>query len=270
MCTLIVGNQILGPGTLVIAANRDEDPRRPSDPPAPLVGTPHVVGGRDRVAGGTWLAIRDRRAAIAMLNRRDSGAVRSGTMKEAGPDASAPRSRGLLALDVAATPSDPPADARALARAARDRAIAAVTASRYAPFSLAFLSPGTCWLLAHEPGVEREPIVIPYGWHVLTHADLDDPDEPRTAWLVQSLARFTPQSFDEAERGVIERLATHADAAHPAVCIHEGRMVTVSSSVVCLSRGEARYRHLEGRPCERALSDHSPLLSGPLPTSEDS
>jgi len=50
----------------------------------------------------------------------------------------------------------------------------------------------------------------------------------------------------------------------PRVCIHQGRMVTVSSFVVWLARDEARYHHLDGRPCERVLTDWSHLLDGPL------
>jgi hypothetical protein len=45
-------------------------------------------------------------------------------------------------------------------------------------------------------------------------------------------------------------------------------MVTVSSSVVSLSRDRARYLHAEGRPCEREYADHSGLLLGAAPREE--
>ena len=94
MCTLIVGVSVMGPRSLLVAANRDEDPRRPSDPPLVLGERPRVVGGRDARAGGTWLAVRDGNAVVAMLNRCWNG----------DPPAPDPRrrSRGLLAVDVAA------------------------------------------------------------------------------------------------------------------------------------------------------------------------
>src|SRR5262249_59823869 len=38
------------------AANRDEFRKRPTDDPAEIA--PGVFGGRDRQAGGTWLAVR--------------------------------------------------------------------------------------------------------------------------------------------------------------------------------------------------------------------
>jgi hypothetical protein len=242
VCTLILGVDVVAPHSLLLAANRDEDPARPSDPPAVLRDSPRVVGGRDRVAGGTWLAVVERRRVVAILNRRDPAA---------GPAPAPRRSRGLLALDVALNDLDPV-----------DSIAAEVRSVSYAPFSMVLGSPGHALLLTHEGG-NREPRVttIPPGWHVITHADLDDPDEPRTAWLLGELSGFAPDTRAEAERRAEELLAIHAGAA-PAVCIHEGRMVTVSSSRVWLSEDEAGYAHAEGRPCTTRYFDHSDLLVG--------
>src|SRR5262245_22378254 len=102
MCTMIVGRDVVAPGSVLVAANRDEDPTRPADPPAVLIEAPRVVGGRDRRAGGTWLAVREARAVVAILNRRD----RSGEPAPASPGR---RSRGLLAFDVAGVDQDEPA-----------------------------------------------------------------------------------------------------------------------------------------------------------------
>src|SRR3989442_6104928 len=93
MCTLILGRDVLGPGSLLVGANRDEDPARPAEPPGRLSEAPLVVGGRDLRSGGTWLAIRDGRAVVALLNRRGVGPSALDVV----------RSRGLLALDVAKT-----------------------------------------------------------------------------------------------------------------------------------------------------------------------
>src|SRR5512147_2375416 len=101
MCTLVLGFEVVGPRTVLVGANRDEDPSRPSDPPGVLWAAPRVIGGRDRRAGGTWLAVRERHALVAMLNRRPAPA-------DAGR--AWPRSRGLLALEVAAVPADAGAD----------------------------------------------------------------------------------------------------------------------------------------------------------------
>lgn len=270
MCTLIVGRDVVAPGTVLLVANRDEDPARPSDPPGILSRRPRVVGGRDRRAGGTWLAVRERRAVVAILNRRD----RSGEPAPAAPDR---RSRGALVLEVAtagetrplaAVPlpgrpgSSGPPDGGGLPTAALRRAVEAVSGARYSPCTLVFAAPEAGWLMSLEAGAAPRFEPLETGWHVLTHADLDDPDEPRTAWLAGQLEGFRPASPAEAEERLEELMRWHGDpaAGAPPVCLHQGRMVTVSSSSVWLARGEARYRHAEGRPCEHPFMDHSPML----------
>ena len=280
MCTLIIGYGVLAPGTVLLGANRDERPDRASDPPGVLRASPQVVGGRDAVAGGTWLAVRDGRAAIAILNRReDPGAPASGRAR---------RSRGLLALDVAAAPPDftleldsvgegrellrriREVSGPGLAHAALCRAFAALRESDYAPFSLVYAAPEAAWLLAF--GADREPRVraIASGWHVLTHAELDDGTEPRTARLLRDLAFFQPLSLEKALQKTGDLLRSHGAArgvAHPdpvaPVCLHEGIMRTVSSSLVYLAPDRARYLHAPGRPCEHPYQDLSPLLETP-------
>jgi len=97
------------------------------------------------------------------------------------------------------------------------------------------------------------------GWHVLTHAELDDPAEPRTRRLLRELQVFRPASFDAARDGLIGLLAAH-DA--PRVCIHDGPMQTVSFALVHLTRDGANYHHGDGRPCERPALDYTFLLQG--------
>jgi len=247
MCTLIIGRDVLGPRTVVLAANRDEDPSRPTDPPRVLRENPRVVGGRDRLAGGTWLALRESKAAVALLNRHDP---------ERGSPPSGRRSRGLLTLDVAT------ADGVSLSAAALERALRAVGDVAYAPFNLVFASPEICWVVVVDGDGARHQ-EIPPGWHVLTHRELDDPGEPRAAWLLERLAPIRPLSWVEARDQVAALLREHGEGAHPPVCLHQGRMRTVSSSLIRLGDEGTRYEHVEGRPCERGYEDRSTLLSGP-------
>jgi len=239
MCTLILGRDVLGPGVTLLAANRDEDPARPSDPPGILLDSPRVAGGRDRRAGGTWLAVRSD-AAVAMLNRRPGPAP---------PPAE--RSRGLLALDVAAVAES----GGRLLDAAREVALRAVAAASYAPFTLAFVAPDAAWILRWDG--HATVAQVPPGWHVLTHAELDDAHEPRTRRLLRELEGWVPQSGADAERGLRTRLSAHDD---PRVCIHEGPVATVSYSLVTLAPEGVRYLHGEGRPCEQPLRDWTHLL----------
>ena len=78
-----------------------------------------------------------------------------------------------------------------------------------------------------------------------------------------SLRGQAPASREDTERMLKTLLADHGHPdARGAVCIHEGKMVTVSSSLVWLAPGEARYLHAEGRPCERPFIDRSDRLAG--------
>lgn len=254
MCTLVIGRDLPAKGVVWLAANRDEDPRRPTDPPGVLREAPRLAGGRDRAAGGTWLALRERRAAVAVLNRRPAPGL-----PPAPPGGDAPRSRGLLALDVAAVEagSDGP---EALAAAALEAAQRALVLDRYAPFTLLFASPAACWVLGQPgPGPARVVQLEP-GWHVLTHSDLDDRDEPRTASLLRELAGWQGRDDAGIEAGLAALMRRHGGDA-PAVCIHDGPMPTVSSSLIRLSSSEARYAHAEGRPCETEYRDRSELLA---------
>src|SRR2546427_12133355 len=94
MCTLILGLGIMGPGSLLLGANRDESPKRASADPGVLLASPRVVGGRDLVSGGTWLAVREARFVTALMNRKPVAGDRR--------DPATLRSRGMLCLDVAA------------------------------------------------------------------------------------------------------------------------------------------------------------------------
>ena len=239
MCTVLLGRDVTGPGEILIAANRDENRARPSDPPLVLLDSPRLVGGRDRVAGGTWLAVRaEGRAHITLLlNRRPL------------PGAPVPeRSRGLLVIDVARA-----ADPRAAAQAEAE-------SGRYGPCTLLHASTRACWWLAIPgDGPVRGGDIAP-GWHAITHAELDDADEPRTAWLMRKLADIEERAVEPALGRLAALLAHHGDATSPPVCLHEGRMPTVSAALLALTRGRPIYRHAEGRPCTQPFVDVSSLL----------
>ena len=47
-----------GRGEGLTAANRAENPARRGGPPLGLLDSPRLVGGRARVAGGTWMGVR--------------------------------------------------------------------------------------------------------------------------------------------------------------------------------------------------------------------
>jgi uncharacterized protein with NRDE domain len=257
MCTLVFGLGVLAPRSVLVATNRDEDPARGSEPPQVLRRAPLVVGGRDAVAGGTWLALRagvgagvgtsaagtvvpappsPATAVALLLNRHDPEPARAGR-----------RSRGLLTLDVAAV-ADP-----------RATALAEAATGRYAPCSLVWLSGEESWLLAIRAG--RAPTLEPIapGWHAITHFELDDAADARAAWLLAQLAGWRPAARAEAEARLRSLIASHGGPDAPAVCLHAGRAPTVSAALVWLAPGELAYRHAQGPPCVTAFEDWTRL-----------
>src|SRR3954449_9336577 len=97
MCLLIVISGVVPGLPLIVAANRDERRARPT-PPTPRLEAAGpsltILGGRDEVGGGTWLATNEAGVVAGLTNRplRD------------GPD-TAKRSRGELPLALARHPT---------------------------------------------------------------------------------------------------------------------------------------------------------------------
>ncbi|HTL99860.1 MAG TPA: NRDE family protein [Candidatus Omnitrophota bacterium] len=270
MCTLIAGVEVLGPRTLVLGANRDESPERAAAPPGILRERPRVVGGRDLVAGGTWLAVREARAVTALMNRRPT----PGAAPPAGGPA--PRSRGLLCLDAAALGGapdqphriDPGTGERHPARLHAALALIDGARDAYAACTLVGLNVDEpSWAILAETGRETGIRILEPGWNVVTHADVNDVSEPRTAWLRSRLESLAPRTVDEALRAIAALLVTHEDAGHsvPGVCLHRDRFPTVSSSLIALgdlgSLGPQRYLHAPGPPCSTPYADLSSLFA---------
>ncbi len=272
MCTLIVAQDVLGPQTVLLAANRDEDPARPSAPPTVLEESPRVVGGKDLLAGGTWLAMREGRVAVALLNRRSGGGTH---------ETPSPRSRGLLCLETAAVPQDftldldpvgqnPEVLERLREVAGTDLGLAGMSAALqqlweypYAPFSLVWLAPEGSWVLSFDAAGDRRFNAVGRGWHVMAHQDLDDRGERRVAWLLDTLGSWRPEGPDQAVLRLGALLRSHGEESPegtPPVCLHGGRAETVSSAIVFLSATDKRYLHAQGPPCERPYDDYGALL----------
>jgi uncharacterized protein with NRDE domain len=71
MCLIVVAVAASARYPLLVAANRDEQHARPTQAAAWWSDAPHVLGGRDLSAGGTWLAVDHRGRFAAVTNIRD-------------------------------------------------------------------------------------------------------------------------------------------------------------------------------------------------------
>src|SRR4051812_29662052 len=87
MCLLLIAVRAVPGKPLVLLGNRDEFRARASAAAAPWNEDPRIVGGRDLVAGGAWLALRADGRFATVTN------VRTGL------PATAPKSRGWLVRD---------------------------------------------------------------------------------------------------------------------------------------------------------------------------
>src|SRR5688572_16164 len=70
MCLIALAHRASPRFPLVIAANRDEDYQRATHDAHHWPDAPDVVGGRDGLYGGTWLAVRRGGRFAAVTNLR--------------------------------------------------------------------------------------------------------------------------------------------------------------------------------------------------------
>ena len=262
MCTLLIGIDVLGPRTAVLGANRDESPDRATAGPGILVASPRVVGGRDLVAGGTWLAIRDARLVTALMNRRP----------RPGDPSDGLRSRGLLCLETASSALlDRPARIDPETGEARpeawDLALRQLGGGAYGRCTLVGIDPDLgSWAVSGGGVDEPRGVPIPSGWHAITHGELDDPDEPRTRHVLTRLEGMKPSGVDDALALLAGILRSHGEDGSPAVCIHRDHFPTVSSTLLALGAVDRpRYLHADGPPCVTEYRDHSALLGADSP-----
>lgn len=232
MCTLVLSLEAEN-GSLRVAANRDEAYARPSEPPRTLDEGARLFGGRDAVAGGTWLALRltPPRRLVAILNRREHAPPLPGDTKHL--------SRGLLCLEAGRI-----SELAALPSLLRDR----VATFPVAPFTLLAAEPGVVLTYAFEGDDVRETVVGP-GLHAWTHGEADDPGDPRVRQVLAAARdAATPRTLASFADAVLPALSSH-DGERP-VCLHGERYGTVSAAFVALSAdGVPEFRFAPGPPC---------------------
>ncbi len=180
MCLIALAWRMHPRYRLILAANRDEFHARPTLPLAEWEDAPQVVGGRDALHGGSWLALRGRRLATVTNVRR--------------PPEQEGRSRGELVADFVRGDADAATAMRSLAE----------EAGRYRPFnllihdgdSLAFASnfsdaanPGTA------SGTGFATRTLDPGIHGVSNGALDVP-WPKTAMLMTKLSEWVASSAD--------------------------------------------------------------------------
>ena len=233
MCLVVVLYRVIAGAPVLIAANREERFDRPALPPRVFRGPPRYTCGIDQQAGGTWLGVNQYGVVVAVTNREKTGI------------AAAPRSRGLLCLDLLSCKS---------ARDASKRAADDLTTGSYAGANFLCIDAEHASVI--YGGREIEVIEMPPGLHLLTNGNLDDPDDRRQS-LAQRLMESSPLSSVD---GFMERTARLC--AHKGIVVHrlDGGTVCADQIAVTDRVEDAVYRHAPGPPDRLDFDDVSGLL----------
>ncbi len=225
----------------VVAANRDEDPDRPSAPPGlDASGGRLCLCPRDKRAGGTWIGVNDAGLVAALTNAP-------------GPVPHDPPSRGLLTLAALAGGDCEEAAARVGA---------ALRARAHAPFRLLLLDQGGGLVL--EGGgrrLARRELAAPS----LVLTDLHGPGEVRIPELERWLAARPEVELDALLDHLLVTLATglgvDSGGAFP-LRRGEGARRTVSATLIAVGAGHPeglRFLYVPGDPLEGRVRDYSGL-----------
>jgi uncharacterized protein with NRDE domain len=235
MCTVILLRRPGDAWPLLMAANRDERLDRAWDPPrAWWDDRPGLVAGRDRSAGGSWMALGPTGVVAAVLNRPGS----------LGP-APGKRSRGELPL-VAAEEAD---------AAAAARRIAALPGGAWRPFNMVVADSRRAIFLRGLGAGAIEMEDLPAGVTMVTAHDPNDTDSPRIRrHLPRFVAAAPPDPSAEDWRAWEALLADDGQdpvdgAAAMLNVAPMGGFGTVCSSLLALGAdGQATWRFCPGRP----------------------
>jgi uncharacterized protein with NRDE domain len=263
MCLIIVLNGVDEEMPLVVAANRDERFNRPATAMTVLQAVgPRILGGRDELAGGTWLAVNEH-GVVAGLTNRPSAAGRDPKK----------RSRGELPIRLARH-----ADATA--------AVGEAAAWRPRDYNAAWLLVGDRRTLYFVDLTGQHTAVrqLGRGLHVLENRPLGEPSpklgnirellsgaellrgEPlvQLLWAVlqnHTVPRNEVAGATASNGGASPVRPVEADAA----CVHLDDYGTRSSTIVRVpvprvSLPDVRFS--DGPACMAPMRDANPLWSG--------
>ena len=173
MCLLLVAVDLLPDCPCLLLGNRDEFHARATAPAHVWADDRRVVGGRDLVAGGSWLALRDDGRFSAVTNLRT------------GVPATAPRSRGALVRDFVTGDDSPTAFLDAL----RARS------GEYGPFNLVVGDSAGVFALGSGDGIVRR---LDAGVHLVSNGAIGV-HWPKTERLQQRFNARMASACDESQ-----------------------------------------------------------------------
>ncbi|HEY5272063.1 MAG TPA: NRDE family protein [Acidimicrobiales bacterium] len=253
VCLLVVCSRVVPSFPLVVAANRDERLDRPATPITVLRESgPRVLGGRDELAGGTWLAVNDH-GVVAGLTNRPSALGKDPTR----------RSRGELPLLLASAESAAHGVSTLAARVRPSEYNAAwmLVGDRRSLHYVELDGESRLVHLALAPGIhilENLAIGAPSTKVDRARELLGDPSHLSFDALLERLTGVLADHVSEPDRSVPLSEAENRSARRPA-CVHGDAYGTRSSMIVVVPDNEepSRVYVADGRPCETPFVDES-------------
>src|SRR5215471_9031134 len=206
--------------------NRDEKlTRKPALPPRVAVRDGvHYLAPIDGDFGGTWIAANEFGVSLCLLN---------GTR---GTRPAAPRSRGLLVLDLVSS--------RSLEEVANRTKGADLT--RYAPFTLSVLLPEECTQVIEWDGSRTIIRTQPEICNMLTSSSFETETVKKTR--IEEFVRLVGNSCSATRLQEFHR--SHAPAKNAySPCMHRLDAETVSFSHLHVHHSESVFSHSSAAPC---------------------
>jgi uncharacterized protein with NRDE domain len=248
VCLLVVASQLVPGEPLIVGANRDEILERPATAVTVLdEGPPRILGGRDELSGGTWLAVNEFGVCAGLTNQP------LGDAKDPSK-----RSRGALPLALARHETAPEA--------------VEVFVGAYRPQDY-----NGAWLLVGDrsslffvdfTGQTPAAVALPPGLHVLENRALGEPS--RKVDLVRT-ALGAPTDGDGVAEAFHRVLTDHRipegdERPNSGNCVHLDAFGTRSSCIVRVAaeEGPPRLWVADGPPCQTPFEEVDALWSEPL------
>ncbi len=231
---------------ILLAANREERLARPSLSPRIQSGSPRVICGVDREAGGTWFGVNQYGTVATVTNRQK-------TLVPA-----APRSRGLLCRELL--------NFRQAQDAAQYAADQLATGS-YAGANYVCLD--ATYAAVVYGGDQVDMVELKPGLHTLSNGNLNDPNDPRQEFIRRSL---TLHRLDSSVMFLAVTSRTfsrkHDIAGGRGIVLTGTEHGTASSCLLSLPRRlqQAILQYAPGPPSEHPYEDLSALLRQVLST----